>query len=123
MTDNVSLSPRKIFCLSFHKTGTTSFHRFMAANGLASIHGAQWLNGGNYQPFLEAGKDDRERVAKFLEQFLEHYEAFSDTPYNAIYPQLARKYPDAFFVLVTRDLESWWNSIQSIGLLVSLGTI
>jgi len=120
MINNLPPSPRKIFCLSLHKTGTTSFHHFMEASGVASIHGAKWLNGVNYRPLLEVAKDVRERIAEVLEPFLEHYEAFSDTPYNATYPQLAKKYPNAFFVLVTRDLESWWNSIQkhwTLGLL------
>ena len=121
MLDTLSPSPRKIFCLSLHKTGTTSFQRLMEANGLASIHGAKWLNGVNYRPPLEGAKEDRERIAEVLEPFLEHYEAFSDTPYNAIYPQLARKYPDAFFVLVTRDMEAWWNSIQKHWTLGVLG--
>lgn len=110
----------KVFCVSFHKTGTTSFHHFMQASGLNSIHGAKWLDGVNHRPMLEAAKQDRERVAQVLRPFVDRYQAFSDTPYNAIYPQLARDYPDAHFILITRDLDSWWNSIRkhwSLGVL------
>ena len=111
MADHLLAPPRKIFCLSLHKTGTTSFHHFMEANGIASIHGAKLLNGVNYRPLIKAAKDDIDRVSEVLEPFFERYEAFSDTPYNIMYPQMIKKYPSAHFILITRNLESWWRSI------------
>jgi len=111
------MSPRgpeseKIFCISFHKTGTTSFHNFLKSYGIASCHGAKKLDGRNFRPELEQAKHDLDRVTEVLSPFLDRYQALSDTPYNVIYRQLAGKYPTARFVLMTRNFDSWWKSLH-----------
>jgi hypothetical protein len=111
----------KIFCVSFHKTGTTSFHDYLETYGIASCHGAKKLDNRDYRPDLESAKRDLEGVANVLAPFLDRYQALSDTPYNVLYRQLARKYPSAYYVLITRNLDSWWNSLQEHWSLQVLG--
>ncbi|MEM6620376.1 MAG: sulfotransferase [Pseudomonadota bacterium] len=114
--------PRRIFFIGFNKTATSALHLMMLASGVRALHGS-----GNGKVFgrtraeratvghamrriwrnLEAGRPPIEQ--------LEAYDCFLDLTFGA--HDLCRRfrdfdaaYPDAVFVLNTRDRESWLSS-------------
>lgn len=61
----------------------------------------------HYQPFK-----DKEDLIEQLSALDDRFDAFNDMPYNILYKHYAEKYPDAKFIFVTRDFESWHKSIE-----------
>jgi len=102
----------KVFQIGFNKCGTRTIHRYFQSNGIKSIH---W---------------DKGRLAKRMfvnlangDELLTGYEAFdvfSDMEYlddngtfleaYKLFPYLAVQYPNAVFILNTRDREDWIRS-------------
>ena len=103
----------KIFCLSFQKVGTTSLHEFLLATGLTSCHGPHRVGGIDYMERVRAVDDDPARVVEILAPVIQHFDAHCDVPWPGLYEVLAERYPDARFILMTRDLEAWWASISA----------
>ena len=102
----------KIFQIGFNKCGTSTIHRFLRANGVKCVHWddgrlarrmfANLANGDN----LMAGYEDFDAFTdmEYVDRFgtlLEGYKLF---------PYLAAQYPDAVFILNTRDREAWIRS-------------
>lgn len=83
---------KKVFCIGLHKTGTSSLHDFALQCGYKSTHTVHWMKNEN---------------------MLEEFDFFSDggshfddqNEFN--YEELLRRYPDALFILNTRDARSW----------------
>ncbi len=68
---------------------------------------------------LKEGKDYEEAAVGFKEYvfqkgkpLLAKYDAFQDTPWFIFYEELYRSYPDAYFILTTRNADAWLNSVQ-----------
>lgn len=90
---------RRVFGIGLSRTGTTSFHEAMQSLGWNSAHSVHWLG---------LDTDDLIRWTRKSD-----FNCFSDTPYNEnIYARLYSEFPDALFVLTTRDKESWKKSIE-----------
>ena len=87
----------KVFCIGFNKTGTTSLHEWFTLAGLDSCHDA------TYQ------KRTRTMEPAALRTYLDAHDAFSDGS-RANVPLLLEMYPDARFVLNTRQLQAWLES-------------
>jgi hypothetical protein len=102
----------KIFQIGFNRCGTKTLHMFFLKNGLSSVH---WDKGRlavtMYQNIL---------LGRRLLAGYEHYGCFTDME-NALtgrfffegyklYPQLLRAFPNAYFILNTRDMEKWIQS-------------
>jgi hypothetical protein len=105
--------PMKIFQIGFNKCGTRTMHHYLRANGISSVH---WDNGRLAQRMFAnlANGDD-------LLTGYETFDAFTDMEFldstglcyleaNKLFPYLAEKYPDAVFILNTRDREDWIRS-------------
>lgn len=85
------LGDRKIFCLGFNKTGTTTLHRIFSEQlGISSAHNPKWT-------YWSVARDT-ERLG--------WYQAFSDGGCASV-SNLEELYPDALFVLNTRLLKHW----------------
>ena len=103
----------RIFQIGFNKCGTRTIHRYLLANGVRSVH---WDKGRLAQQiFSNLAKGD-ELVAGYKD-----YQAFTDMEFvdseglcsleaYKLFPQLAAQYPDAVFILNTRDREAWIRS-------------
>ena len=104
----------KIFTIGFNKCGTTSLHKLYKASGLHSAHWrvspdaylAQIMvcNWMGHRPLLTG---------------LEAFDAYSDLFYlsgsnyleaNRLFDVLDRQYPDALFILNTRNKTAWLQS-------------
>lgn len=89
----------KVFCIGFHKTGTTSM-------GLA----LQMLG---YRVTGSLGTRDPEiadRVHTLVDATVPRFDAFQDNPWPVLYQYLDQKYPGSQFILTVRSPESWIRS-------------
>ena len=89
----------KVFCIGFHKTGTTSLRVALQALGYR-VTGPNGVN----DPDIE------NNVYAMADGLVEEYDAFQDNPWPIIYKTLDEKYPGSKFILTTRTPESWINS-------------
>ena len=89
----------KIFCIGFHKTGTTSLKAALKELGYR-------VTGPN-------GVDDPDiakNVYSMAHDLVRKYDAFQDSPWSVIYKELDEKYPGSKFILTIRSSESWIKS-------------
>jgi hypothetical protein len=103
----------KIFLIGFNKCGTTSIHRYFVANGIRSVHWDKGMLARRIFQNIASG-------APLLTGY-ESFDAFTDMEWTdergvyhleayKLFPYLAAQYPDALFILNTRDRESWIRS-------------
>lgn len=96
----------KVFCIGFHKTGTTSL-----AVALRKLGYRVTGPNGVHDP-------DIDKNALFMAyDLVKKFNAFQDNPWPVIYKELDAKYPGSKFILTIRDSEHWINSqIRHFGL-------
>ena len=82
--------PPKIFVVGLPRTGTTSFCASTLQLGLKTAHTA------------------------FTNQCLAEAKVFADAPFFTNYARMAEQFPDALFVYLERDLNSWVPSIRQL---------
>ncbi|SIT74336.1 hypothetical protein SAMN05421665_0032 [Yoonia rosea] len=98
----------QVFCIGFHKTGTTSLGAALDTLGYRTIHG----DGRG----LWAGADEgRGLIAKidagdYALDTLPMFDAFLDNPYFSIWKKLADANPEARFILTQRSPDKWIES-------------
>lgn len=96
--------PIKIFQIGFNKCGTRTIHRYLARNGVRSLH---WDAGRLAKRMYANLAEGRELLAGY-----EEFDAFTDMEYldefgttylegYKLYPHLAAQYPNAVFILNT----------------------
>lgn len=101
---------RKVFCVSFHKSGTTSLHRFLVDAGLTSRHYPRDHAGMMLRSQCKPGMSGFE-IMDILKPVLDAYQCHSDAPWPGLVPEILQRYPDAQIILLTRDPEEWWKSL------------
>lgn len=84
----------KIFCVGLQRTGTTSLNKALNILGYNSIHGP-------YQLFNSV--DD---------PLISRFDAFTDNPIPLLYKKLDSKFPNSKFILTTRDIDTWLESVE-----------
>lgn len=89
----------KVFCIGFHKTGTSSLAYALKTLGYR-VTGAA----GRHDP------DIANHVLPMAFELVEQYDAFQDNPWPIIYKELDKKYPGSKFILTRRNPESWIRS-------------
>ncbi len=96
-------STAKVFCLGFHKTGTTSMELLLQDMGylVASPY-------KNWDPVLAEALANGDLTE--LKNLTEFFDAFQDAPWFLFYKEFDRLYPGSKFILTTRDRDSWWKS-------------
>jgi len=96
----------KVFCVGFHKTGTTSLAIALQTLGYR-VTGPNGVN----DPDIE------NNVISMAYDFAERFDAFQDNPWPIIYKELDSQYPGSKFILLLRDSESWIRSqVKCFGL-------
>jgi hypothetical protein len=103
----------KIFGIGFGKTGTRSLDSYLRSLGYKSIHWPSTVDGIDYEGRVAPFIDDPARILDEFNPILDEYDAFTDVPFPGLYRALAERYRDARFILMTRDLERWWQSVAS----------
>ena len=89
----------KIFCIGFHKTGTTSLTVALKTLGYR-VTGPNGVN----------DPDIAKNVLPMAYDLVKKYDAFQDNPWPIIYKELDQKYPGSKFILTLRNPESWMRS-------------
>jgi hypothetical protein len=101
----------KIFQIGFNRCGTRTIHDYFAANRIRSVH---WDEGRLARRIFAnlANGDDLLAGYTYFDVFtdmewldgIHHCEAYK------LFPYFAAQYPDAVFILNTRDREDWIRS-------------
>ena len=98
----------KIFCISMQRTGTTSVGQFFRDNGykVAGYHrerSGEW----SYKRFI----GDFEGI--FKSKAFKNHQVFEDNPWWSpdFYKFLLHRFPNAKFILLTRDPDKWFDSM------------
>lgn len=89
----------KVFCIGFHKTGTTSLELALKRLGYSVVGSF-----GTKDPDI-AGK-----VHEMAYALVENYDAFEDNPWPILYQELDQKFPGSKFILTRRPAEAWIRS-------------
>ena len=92
----------KVFGVGWAKTGTTTLAECLHALGFDHMHGPQFdlldrLIDGDVEAVIEAATA---------------HESFDDWPWPLLYRELDEAFPDARFVLTTRDHATWCSSYK-----------
>src|SRR5690554_614367 len=95
------MKKNKVFIISLHKTGTTSLSRFFEKMGYMVTGPDTHL----FKPMLQGNYEE-------IDVFLNQYEVFQDDPWYMIYPYLFQKFPNATFIYLEREENSWIQSVQ-----------
>lgn len=96
---------QKFFCIGLNKTGTTSLKKAFEDLDFKL---------GNQRKAEKLLRDIRNKNYRKLMKYCDTAEVFQDVPFSFfnVYKVLYEKYPDAKFILTTRDSpEQWVNSI------------
>lgn len=94
----------KVFCIGFHKTGTSSLGLALERLGYRVV---------GFRPFrdLALGRPvDIETVWTRARAIAENHDAAQDSPWPILYDRLDRTFPGAKFIHVVRDREAWLAS-------------
>ena len=90
----------KVFCIGFHKTGTTSLGKALKILGY-KVKG----------PFGIEVPDIGEKVLELFPPIVNQYDAFQDNPWPILYRELDEQYPNSKFILLVRDPGAWLESM------------
>jgi len=98
----------QVFCIGFHKTGTTSLGVALEILGYRAVH-------GDGRGLWSGADEGRGLIAKidagdYALDTLPLFDAFLDNPYFSIWKQLAEANPEARFVLTLRSADKWIES-------------
>jgi hypothetical protein len=94
----------KVFCVGFHKTGTSSMGVLLEKLGYR-VQGAYRVRDEDFVAKLEAG--DLEELMAVVGS----HDAFQDNPWPLFYRQLDERFPGSKFILTTRDKDAWIRSV------------
>lgn len=90
----------KIFCIGFHKTGTTSLATALQMLGLV-------VTGPNCHRDPDVARTFHSKV----EPLVRGHDAFVDNPWPILFDSLDRRYPGARFILTLRSPTDWIESV------------
>jgi hypothetical protein len=89
----------KVFCIGFHKTGTTSLELALKKLGYR-VTGS----------FGTKDPDIAEKVREMAYAMVPEYDAFEDNPWPILYRELDGRFPDSKFILTRRPSDAWIRS-------------
>ena len=86
----------KVFCIGFHKTGTTSLDKALKLLGYR-------VTGPNNTK----DPDIADKVHRLAAELAEKYDAFQDNPWPVLYREMDERYPGSKFILTMRKADAW----------------
>lgn len=90
----------KVFCIGFHKTGTTSMKKALEILGF-DVCGTVGVHNSNLE----------ENIKKLAHSQIDGCDAFQDNPWPVLYEEIDRWVEDSKFILTCRDEKSWLPSV------------
>jgi hypothetical protein len=110
---------KKVFIIGFNRTATKALHElFTRSNYMSTHYSCMDLKTGNPVILACQMKENLDSYKPILDG-LGHFQVFSDMFWhrediwidgNKYYKQLHNEYPDAYFILNTRNMNDWLNS-------------
>jgi hypothetical protein len=94
----------KVFCVGFHKTGTSSLHAALDHLGYRCV------GYDHFRDMAERPSVTREEVLARAIPLMQEFDAAKDSPWPVLYKELDAAYPGSKFIHVERDPQSWINS-------------
>jgi hypothetical protein len=91
----------KIFCVGFHRTGTSSLRAALERLG--------------YRVCGSVATDEpdvAERIHRIAFDLLDRYDAFEDNPWPILFRELDERRPGSRFILTLRPADSWVRSVS-----------
>ena len=107
------MTARKIFCVGFNKTGTTSLAEYFSQCGLTTCHWPSIVDGVDFEARCADVWDQPERVLDQLAPVMGAYQVHSDVPWSGLVAELMIQHPGSQFILSTRSPDGWWNSLDA----------
>ena len=101
-------SGEKIFCIGFHKTGTSSLLHFLLNLSIKTCDGIAEDNFREIEEFYNSADK-----LKYLEPLILSFDAFEDVPWPIYYKELFNRYPKSYFILTTRNTDAWIRSCKN----------
>ena len=100
--------PKKVFCISSQRTGTTSTGKFLADHGLRLATYSVSRNNNWTRAWFN---EKYEAIFKSID--FQYYQAFEDDPWWCLefYKELNWRFPQARFILFVRDSDKWFDSM------------
>ena len=96
----------KVFCIGFHKTGTTSLAVALKLLGYR-------VTGPNNTK----DPDIADKVYALANELSEKYDAFQDNPWPVLYREMDERWPGSKFILTRRPADAWIRSqVKDFGL-------
>jgi len=89
----------KVFCIGFHKTGTTTLEVALKKLGYR-VTGS----------FGTKDPDIANKVHEMAYAMVDQYDAFQDNPWPILYKELDERFAGSKFILTRRPAESWIRS-------------
>lgn len=89
----------KVFCIGFHKTGTTTLEVALKKLGYR-VTGS----------FGTKDPDIASKVHEMAYAMVERFDAFEDNPWPILYKELDARFPGSKFILTRRPAEAWIRS-------------
>jgi hypothetical protein len=89
----------KVFCIGFHKTGTTSLELALKKLGYR-VKGS----------FGTKDPDIASKVHEMAYAMVDEFDAFEDNPWPILYRELDQRFPGSKFVLTRRPSKNWIQS-------------
>ena len=89
----------KVFCIGFHKTGTSSMASALKQLGY-KVTGPDGVN----DPDIE------KNAITMAFNLAKHFDAFQDNPWPILFKELDAEFPDSKFILTLRSTDSWMKS-------------
>ena len=100
------INPEKVFCIGFHKTGTSSIDALLRDMGYqVARHYKSWDE--DFYSDLKRGDLSE------LKEMSELFDGFQDIPWFLFYKEFDQWYPGSKFILTTRNSQSWWTSFMN----------
>lgn len=89
----------KVFCIGFHKTGTSSLERALTLLGYR-VTGPNGVRDRNIE----------HNVLRMAQALVPRFDAFQDNPWPVIFQEMDAAWPGSKFILTERDPEAWLRS-------------
>lgn len=100
----------KIFNLSLHRSGTQSVTQFLKDHGVQATHWPGYEFEDQCQPYL--AENNSGAVWSDVAPRIKDADAFSDVPFNFMYREALKGYPNAKFFIVLRSPNDWLRSVR-----------
>ena len=95
------LNKPRVFCIGWHKTGTTTLGEALLILNYKVVGARLDLA----EPLMKGNID-------YVLQIAKEFEAFQDVPWAALYKELDEAFPGSKFILTIRPAEAWLNSAK-----------